>query len=270
MISKKNWRSGCPRFWLAVCLTALIFLQNALAESLNKEVFARRTEIAYHEAKAQYLSATNGSPAIWIFARACYNLADLATDDDQRAKLAQEGIDACDKLLLVQPKSGAAYYYLGMNQGQLARTKWLSALKLVREMEREFKTAWSLDKKVDHGGPARSLGLLYRDAPGWPTSIGSKRKAQEWLERATLFDPIFPENLTVLCESDLKWDEVTAAGTTLKALDLNWPQAQTNFTGVAWEADWADWTTRRDSLRTQIRGKQKTSGSPANNPHRPN
>ncbi len=77
------------------------------------------------------------------------------------------------------PNSAPAHYYLAMNLGQLARTEFLGALKLVREMEREFKTAAELDAQFDFAGPERSLGLLYRDAPGWPVSIGSKRKARE-------------------------------------------------------------------------------------------
>ena len=270
MIPKKNRRLARHILWVAVCLAVSVVSQNALAESVKQDVFARRTEIAYHQAKTKYLSTTNGSPAAWIFARACYNFADLATTDDQRAGLAQEGIDACQKLLLAQPKSGAAYYYLGMNQGQLARTKLLGALKLVREMERNFKTAWSLDKQVDHGGPARSLGLLYRDAPGWPTSIGSKRKAHDWLERVVQFDPVFPENFMVLGESELQWDDVNAAADALKKLDANWAQAQSQLTGVAWEADWADWNTRRDALRTQIKEKLATASAPVNSSRRAN
>ena len=66
-----------------------------------------------------------------------------------------------------------------MNLGQLARTELLGALKLVKEMEREFKTAADLDKQFDYAGPERCLGLLYRDAPGWPASIGSRRKARD-------------------------------------------------------------------------------------------
>lgn len=48
------------------------------------------------------------------------------------------------------PKSAAGHYYLGMNLGQLARTKLLGALKLVDEMEREFKAAVALDERFDH------------------------------------------------------------------------------------------------------------------------
>ena len=46
--------------------------------------------------------------------------------EDVRARLANEGMDACHKLIAVQPKSGPGHYYLGMNEGQLARTELAS------------------------------------------------------------------------------------------------------------------------------------------------
>ncbi len=53
-----------------------------------------------------------------------------------------------------------------MNLGQLARTEYLGALALVKEMEPEFKMAGELDPQFDHAGPKRNLGLLYRDCAG--------------------------------------------------------------------------------------------------------
>jgi hypothetical protein len=38
-------------------------------------------------------------------------------------------------------ESAPAHYYLGMNLGQLARTELRRRAQLVKEMEREFKTA---------------------------------------------------------------------------------------------------------------------------------
>ena len=64
-----------------------------------------------------------------------------------------------------------------MNLGQLARTEYLGALTLVKQMEQEFKAAGGLDPQFDHAGPKRNLGLLYRDAPGWPVSIGNPSKS---------------------------------------------------------------------------------------------
>jgi hypothetical protein len=263
MISMKKPRIG-PLGPALAMLGWLFFSPNRLpAGPVGQDVFAQRADKDYHQTKTQYASATNGSPTAWVFARACYNLADFATNDDVRARLANEGMDACHKLIAVQPKSGPGHYYLGMNEGQLARTELVGALFLVRDMEREFKLAWSLDVQIDHGGPGRSLGLLYRDAPGWPTSIGSRHKAREWLERVDRLDPGFPENPMVLCESYLKWENYGEAGKKLHDLLTIWPPAQTNFAGVAWERDWADWSTRRAEAQAQI-NQHETPAASAN------
>jgi hypothetical protein len=252
MILYKYTKIGLHRLFPAILFCGVFLLETAYSQPVNQDKYVQIADAAYHTTQAQFLSTTNDDPIAWQFARACYNLADFATNDDNRAELAIQGISACRKLIREQPKSGPAHYYLGMNLGQLARTELLGALALVQEMETEFTTAWTLDKQVDHAGAARSLGLLYRDAPGWPASIGSKMKSREWLERAGRSSPDFPENLLVLSESYLQWDEPTAAAEKIKALNLLWPQAQTNYTGQAWEKDWADWSARRLAAQKEI------------------
>jgi tetratricopeptide (TPR) repeat protein len=252
MISIKFAQSLRLPTGLALLIATLMLRQIIGAEPVGQDKFALRAAVEYQLAQAQFQAATNDSPTAWQFARACYNLAEFATNDENRASLAIQGIGACRQLLKEQPKSGAGHYWLGMNLGELARTELLGALALVREMEGEFKIAWSLDTTVDHAGAARSLGLLYREAPGWPASIGSKRKAKEWLERAALTAPDFPENWLVLTESYLEWDEPDTARQKLEQLVNNWPAAQTNLTGVAWEADWADWNARRAAAQARL------------------
>jgi hypothetical protein len=220
-------------------------------ESQNK-IFAARAEAEFHRAQIQFQSDTNNSTNAWLFARACYDFADFATDDVQRATIAVQGIAACRQLVAREPKSAPAHYYLAMNLGQLARTELLGALKIVNEMEREFKTAQALDAQFDFAGPERNLGLLYRDAPGWPASIGSKRKARAFLDQAEKLAPDYPENNLNLAESFLQWHENEDAKKELDALDLLWPKAQTNFTGEVWEQSWDDWSTRRDDARKKL------------------
>ena len=127
--------------------------------------------------------------------------------------MAQAGIAACRHLLARDPKSAAGHYYLAMDFGQLAEAEApsIAAYKLVQEIEREFKAAAELDERFDYAGPPRCLGLLYRDAPGWPVSIGSKRKAREWLEHAAALAPEYPENQLNLAESQLRWHQPVEA-----------------------------------------------------------
>ena len=192
--------------------------------------------------------------AAWQLARASFDWADFATNETQRAELAQTGIAACRQALAREPKSAPAHYYLAMNLGQLAEAEApsIAAYKLVKEIEREFKTAAELDEKFDYAGPPRCLGLLYRDAPGWPVSIGSKHKAREFLERAAALAPDFPENQLNLAESQVRWHQPAEAARALKKLEALWPAAQTNLAGESWAQSWDDWTARRAAVRAEF------------------
>jgi tetratricopeptide (TPR) repeat protein len=223
------------------------------ADEAHKQVFADRAQADFHHSQALYEFNTNDPAAAWQFGRACYNLTDFVTNNVRRAELASLGIAASRQALERQSNSAPAHYYLAIELGQLADTKRnLSAFKLVREMEREFKTADDLDAHFDYAGPSRCLGLLYRDAPGWPVSVGNRHKARECFDRATRLAPDYPENHLILAESCWQWKDRDDAAKALKTLDALWPTAQTKLTGEAWEQSWADWTERRDAVRKKI------------------
>jgi hypothetical protein len=232
-------------------------------EDQNKK-FAARAESEFLRTQIQFQSAANNPTNAWQFACACYDFADFATNDTERATIAVQGIAACRQLIAREPKSAPAHYYLAMNLGQLARTELLGALKLVKEMEREFKTADGLDEHFDYAGAARNLGLLYGDAPGWPTSIGSRRKARDWLEHAAKLAPDYPENHLNLAESFLQWNDPARAKLELNALNSLWPKAQKKFTGAKWDQSWADWSMRRNDARKKLDEFLTTTQSPKN------
>jgi len=237
-----------PAVFLAV-LAGTIFA----GESLH-QIFAGRAEAEFQRAQTQFQSNPNGPAVAWQFARACFDYADFATNDAGRATVANQGIAACRQLLVRESNSVPGHYYLAMNLGQLAKAEApsIAAYKLVRQIEREFKIAAELDARFNHAGPERSLGLLYRDAPGWPVSIGSRSKAREGLEQAVKLAPEYPENRLCLIESQLQWSDRTGAESELKTLDALWPSAQTNFIGVTWEQNWSEWSTRREAARQRL------------------
>jgi len=238
-------------------LAAVILLAglvSAPAQPANNHRFAERAQKAFDLAQKNYLAATNSAAAACELARTSFVLADLATNDTQRAEFARRGIAVCRQWLAHLSNSAAGHYYLAMNLGKLAEAEApsLAAYRLVHEVEREFKTAAELDVHFDHAGPARTLGELYFQAPGWPLSVGSKHKAREWLERAAALAPEYPENQLNLAEAQLKWHQQKELETTMTNLAAIWPAARTNFTGTAWEADWLDWTARRAALQTEF------------------
>ena len=248
-------------------LAAAIFLSVMVgiifAGEPQNQIFAGRAAAEYHRAQTQFQSNTNDPAAAWQFARACYDFNDFATNNAGRATLANQGIAACRQLLACESNSAPGHYYLAIELGQLADTRRNpAAIKMVREIEREFKTAGDLDEHFDYAGPVRCLGLLYRDAPGWPVSIGNRRKAREWLEQAVQLAPDYPENRLNLVESYWQWKDREAASNELKTLDALWPRAQTNFTGEAWERSWNDWSTRRDVARKKL----EETAAPAKSP----
>jgi tetratricopeptide (TPR) repeat protein len=232
---------------LAVAGLFLLLVAGFAVAEDQKPIYAARAEKEFLRAQAQFQSATNDSTNAWNFARTCFDYSELATNKTQRADLARLGIAACRQLLVREPKSAPAHYYLAMNYGELADAEApsLAAYKLVHEIEREFKTAAELDEHFDFAGPVRNLGLLYLQAPGWPLSVGSKRKAREWLERAAALAPDYPESLLNLAEAQLKWRLADDAEKTLQKLDACWPAALTNLTGTAWAPSWDDWQRRR-------------------------
>jgi tetratricopeptide (TPR) repeat protein len=142
-----------------------------------------------------------------------------------------------------------------MNMAQLARTKLLGALPLLSQMEHGWKTALDLDERMDYGGPDRYVGLLYRDAPGWPVSLGDNVKARRHLLRAVELSPDFPENYLNLIETYLGWNETSAAERALQKLRLIWPEARKKFVGPYWDESWKDWNQRLEKVETKMNAR---------------
>ena len=225
-----------------------IFAQTNLPIPVDMIVYAEKT---LETARARHEREPMNAEAAWQFGRACFDRAEFATNDTERATLAVEGIAVMRPLVAREPKLPAAHFYLAMNIGQLARTKLLAALKLVDEMEREFKAARELDEHFEHAGPDRNLGQLYFQAPGWPASIGSKSKAHKHLERAVQLAADYPENQLNLLEAFCEWKDHKGIKRELKAVAELWPAAKTNFTGAVWAASWVDWEKRCGELQAR-------------------
>jgi tetratricopeptide (TPR) repeat protein len=223
---------------------------------------AARAKRAFWEARARYDAEPRNAQAAWQFARACFDRADVATNSAERAEIAEQGIAVCRELIAREPKLAPAHYYLGMNLGQLAQTRGLSALKLVDQMQHEFSIARDLDEQLDYAGPDRNLGLLYRDAPA-VASIGSRTKARRHLQRASELAPEYPENGLNLIEACLKWSDRNGARRELKTLEEIWPRARTNLTSETWAASWTDWDQRLKKVKKKVEEAPKSIEAPS-------
>ncbi len=241
---------------LAVFAASSYDVDNALSSAGLESINYVKTN--YAAAAGRFREESTNTEAGWLLGRATFDRADLATNDVERASFAEQGIAACEAGVAHDPKSAPAHYYLGMNLGQLARTRELSALKIVKRMEKEFLTAQQLDEKFDYAGPDRNLGLLYREAPA-VLSIGNRKDARQHLQRSIELAPQYPGNRINLIETYLKWGDHAEAVKELKGLDAIWPAAKTNFVGVAWSASLRNWEKRRDKAAQAVGEKSPKS-----------
>jgi hypothetical protein len=227
----------------------IIFAAGLFAADVNS--FAARAERSFIDAQQIARKEPMNVAGLLQLARAAFDWAEFPHKDDPRAGIANTGIEAARRAITKSPTNAAAHYWLAMDLGQLARTKSLGALRLVREMEEELLRARVLDAHVDLAGPDRSLGLLYRDAPGWPTSIGSRKKAREHLEHAVALHPEFPDNQLALLESFEKWGDKTNFQARLGITERTMTDARQRFTGSQWEQSWADWNSRLTAMKSK-------------------
>lgn len=209
---------------------------------------------AYDAARSRYATNPANIQAAVDFGRACFERADDASDDSERVAIANEGSDVCRQVVHEASNSAAAHYYLGLNLAEIARIKRLSALHLLREMEREWAAALDLQPSLDYAGPDRTLGLLFRDAPGPPLSLGSRSKAAQHLEHAVKIAPEYPENYLNLIESRIKWHQISGARADLQQWDRLLPAQRRQFSDGKWDDDWLDWNRRAARCRARLMG----------------
>lgn len=242
--------------WLAFA-AAVVGAGAVRARAQPNPKFAPRYEALYQTARTNWSAGTSSVSNAWVFARATFDLAEFATNDTRRAQLAVEGIDAARSAIGTDEQCGPAHYYLAMNLGQLARTKLLGALKLVSEMEKHFTRAAVLDPKFDFAGPDRNLGILYREAPGWPASIGSRSKSKAHLKKAAELAPEYPANQLELLQGYLNWKEARAAARLVPQVTNCLVSARGVFQGETWAWAWDDWNQLWESLQGKMAAAAK-------------
>ncbi len=199
----------------------------------------------------------------WKLAQACFDRAEFATNRTERSSLAERGIEASKSVLSRDSNSAPGHFFLAMNLGQLARTRHLSALGLVTDMEVHFLATIALDPSFLRGAAHRSLGMLYRDAPGWPASIGSRSKARRYLEKACELHPLYPENLLTLMESELGWGERKRVSARLSGLDALMAKGVQGSQSAEGSDNWKEWRARAELVRRQATGSQRLDPGPA-------
>ena len=231
-----------------LCLLGGVFY---LATSFAGAQDTKNAEVRLIQARRAWTQQPTNESLGVAFAQATFDRAEFSTVKSERADLANQGIQAAREVLSRNSNSAPAHLLLALNLGQLARTRHLSALGIVSEMEVHFLASIRIDPKFQHACAARSLGMLYLQAPGWPTSLGSRSKARQYLQLATDLASDYPENLLTLLETEVKWGEKRKVAARLGELEAVMTRAQTALTGPDWEPSWRDWKDRAQKLRAQ-------------------
>ena len=134
--------------------------------------------------------------------RLCLLLAERQTLQNDREKLAEEGVNFAEiALSRGGDDDGAVHYYLAANLGLAVRDNITLAFANLGRLETEMKRALELSPNLDDGGPMRLLGALYLKAPAWPNGIGDIDKALELLEQAVREHPEHPLNHLFLAQA---------------------------------------------------------------------
>ena len=210
---------------------------------------------ALAEARRQVAAAPTNLVHLVTLARLAFEATSFATNSGAKARLAEEGIATARTGLQLHPQAAGLEYYLGLNLGQLASTRGMSALKLVREMETHLLAARALEPGIGDAGPDRSLGYLYLNAPGWPLSVGSNDKARRHFEQALRLAPHRPEHPLAFAEACLRWKKRDEARRHLAAAEATLPKARELYPAPDWTADWADWNSRLAVVREKLAAK---------------
>lgn len=255
-------RRGRPCVRAAVVLCALAATLGR-AEEVTRPAETERLTRRYQEAHTRFDAApSNAAPAI-AFARAVFELTEFATNSTQRAALAEEGIAASRVALSLAPTNAAAHCVLGLNLGQLARTRTLGALKLVPQIEAAWLAAAAADPQVNHAAPRRLLALLYDGAPGWPLSVGSRSEARTNFVQAIALAPDYANNWLVYLESCLGWGDLKTARAIFPKTAAAMAKARQLFPGREWVWELQDWERRWAAAQKKFDAAEKRARNTA-------
>ena len=246
-----NWQSKHGHGLLALLLCVWITIDAPAVDAPPASLAPKYVALADRRlatAREAAAAAPEDAELAWRLGRALFFRGEFAVGDD-RERLAEEGIAVCERGLAKVPESAELHYYLALNQGQLAREKLFGALGLVRQMRDHLLAAAKAKASLDHAGPDRCLALLFRDAPGWPISVGNNKEARRHLNKCYLLAPEYPENLLVLLESWIEWGETEALKEKLKAGASVLEKARKQLTGEEWEPYHADWAGRWNAFK---------------------
>ncbi len=137
-----------------------------------------------------------------LLAEINYWLGEYSEDADDKLAFFEEGVSCGESGVGINADSLEANFWLAVNSGSFGQEKGImQSLAMISPIKAAAEKALELDADYFYGGPWRVLGRLYHKAPGFPFSIGSTKKAVEYLEKAVKAGPKFYLNRLFLAEA---------------------------------------------------------------------
>lgn len=152
-------------------------------------------------ALSHYQKALKHNPnrieALWKVSMACHFLGMRNSDEEVKQKYFQQGIEAAEKSVELNPACGPCHFWLGINKALLGESvgifKMLGTLSAVEE---HLKKSAELAPEYAEGGSFRILGIINQKVPR--LFGGSREEAIKFFEKAIATVPKEPMNYLFL------------------------------------------------------------------------
>lgn len=131
---------------------------------------------------------------LWKKARLYYFYGDnIAQERDYKLENFERGLELLEIAEELDDQNPDIFYWKASLTGMRGQTRGvLQSLFMVNPMKEALDKTIELDP--DYDSAYFVLGILYREVPGWPLSIGDDKKSVEYLEKALSYRP-----------NDLEW-----------------------------------------------------------------
>lgn len=146
------------------------------------------------DAEAMLLKLLKKDPecdwAYGLLSQICYWRGEVEKSD--LLEIYEQGVEYGEKGVEISDESLESNFWLAVNYGLVGREKgMLHAMRLIDPIEKHTRKALEIDESYFYGAPARVLGRLYNQLPGWPISKGDNKKALDFMLKALKHGPKF-------------------------------------------------------------------------------
>jgi len=129
-----------------------------------------------------------------------------AESNSQRTQFGQLIYRLAKEAIALRPDHPGGHLWAGTGLAMMGLPRGiLNSLQLVPEGRQHFEKSIELDPTYLNGIAYALMGHAYAVVPGFPLSIGDKKRAQQYLVKAREADP--DSTLTLIFIGDLLWDQ---------------------------------------------------------------